>query len=81
MDSPWSLDKDEILKKHNVTAAEGLSSQEVEEQRRKHGLNEIPAHEGTPLWKLILEQFQDQLVIILLLAATVSFVLALFEVC
>ena len=40
---------------------------------------ELPEEESTPLYKLILEQFQDQLVLILLGAAIVSFVLAIFE--
>lgn len=40
---------------------------------------ELPEDPATPLWELILEQFKDQLVLILLASAVVSFLLAIFE--
>jgi magnesium-transporting ATPase (P-type) len=42
-------------------------------------LEELPEEQSTPLWKLILEQFKDQLVLILLGSAVISFVLALLD--
>jgi len=63
----------------NVTPDRGLSSDQVKKNTAKYGPNELPAEEGKTLWQLVLEQFDDLLVKILLLAAIISFVLAFFE--
>merc|ERR1711981_392816 len=62
-----------------VDSERGLSQSQVETLRKKYGPNELPAEEGKSLWELVLEQFDDLLVKILLLAAIISFVLAFFE--
>ncbi|POM66081.1 Calcium-transporting ATPase 1, endoplasmic reticulum-type [Phytophthora palmivora] len=68
-----------VLKHFDVTEDHGLTTAEVEKRRAQYGYNELDKEEGTPLWKLVLEQFDDALVKILLGAAVVSFALALFE--
>ena len=69
----------EVLKYFNVSEHSGLSPKAVQASREKYGSNSIPEDPPTPLWELILEQFKDQLVIILLGSAAISFVLALFD--
>ncbi|PFH62542.1 hypothetical protein XA68_13124 [Ophiocordyceps unilateralis] len=69
----------EVLAKFEVDEHKGLNDKQIHQLRKKHGRNAIPEEPPTPIWELILEQFKDQLVIILLGSAAVSFVLALFE--
>ncbi|KAL3472785.1 hypothetical protein BJX99DRAFT_234889 [Aspergillus californicus] len=69
----------EVLKYFEVAERSGLTSAQVLKSRQKHGPNALAEDPPTPLWELILEQFKDQLVLILLGSAAISFVLALFE--
>ncbi|KAI1728986.1 e1-E2 ATPase domain-containing protein [Ditylenchus destructor] len=78
MENAHAKTPDELLRFFE-TSSEGLSEQQVEVHREKYGYNEMPSEEGKKLWELILEQFDDLLVKILLLAAIISFILALFE--
>ncbi|KAK5949176.1 hypothetical protein OHC33_009717 [Knufia fluminis] len=79
MDQSYTKSTAEVLQHFNVKEAQGLSSQQVTASKEKHGSNALPEDPPTPIWKLILEQFKDQLVIILLASAAISFVLALLE--
>ncbi|SCZ97430.1 BZ3500_MvSof-1268-A1-R1_Chr4-2g07209 [Microbotryum saponariae] len=75
----YALPPQQVLQQYDITAASGLSSQQVLQNRKLFGENVLPQEDPTPLWELILEQFKDQLVLILLASAAVSFVLAYFE--
>uniref|UniRef100_A0A8C1JQ69 Calcium-transporting ATPase n=1 Tax=Cyprinus carpio TaxID=7962 RepID=A0A8C1JQ69_CYPCA len=69
----------ECLAHFTVSETTGLSPDQVKKNLAKYGYNELPAEEGKSIWELIIEQFEDLLVRILLLAACISFVLAWFE--
>ncbi|KAL2899129.1 Calcium-transporting ATPase 4 endoplasmic reticulum-type [Bienertia sinuspersici] len=76
---PWTKDVKECEEKYGVSREFGLSSEEIEKRIQKYGLNELEKHEGPSVWRLILDQFNDTLVRILLCAAVVSFVLAWYD--
>ena len=71
---------------HNLSASEaieslnsrnqGLSKEEAERRLAQFGPNELAEKKKTPQWVLFLEQFKNFLIIILLVAAVVSGVLA-----
>jgi Ca2+ transporting ATPase len=70
---------EEVLNYFNSDPERGLTLDQVKRNQEKYGPNELPVEEGKSIWQLVLEQFDDLLVKILLLAAIISFVLALFE--
>lgn len=53
----------------------GLTTQQVEESRSKHGSNSLTQIPPDPLWKKILEGFKDPMIMILLVALVVQVVL------
>jgi Ca2+ transporting ATPase len=74
MDDAWTKSGDECCSHFKTDPLNGLSEDQHKAALEKYGPNEMPAEEGKSLWELILEQFDDLLVKILLLAATISFV-------
>ncbi|KAL0379362.1 UNVERIFIED_CONTAM: Calcium-transporting ATPase, endoplasmic reticulum-type [Sesamum angustifolium] len=68
-----------VSKEYKVKLDKVLSSFEVEKRRETFGWNQLQKEKGKPLWRLVLEQFDDMLVKILLVAAFISFVLAYLQ--
>lgn len=46
----------EVLERLGTNGSQGLTSKQVEERRRLHGLNEFIIKEDDPLWKKYLNQ-------------------------
>jgi Ca2+-transporting ATPase len=75
MDNWWMLSKEECLAKLNVEAGAGLSGQEASRRLTEYGPNELQAAHRVSPWTLLLEQFKNVLIIILLIATALSAVL------
>lgn len=58
----WSKSVSEVLEHVRVNPANGLSLAEVDDRRTRYGFNELEKQPSTPLWKLVLSQFDDMLV-------------------
>ena len=68
---------DECLDHYETNLSSGLSEKEAQRRLTINGPNELEKEKPTPMWKLVLEQFDDYLVKILLVSAAFSFVLAI----
>lgn len=65
--------------KESELRIKGLTSEQVEENRRKYGWNILTPPPKTPIWKLFLEKFNDPVIKILLVAWLLSMIIAGFH--
>eukprot|EP00755_Sulcionema_specki_P005596 Sspe_Gene.33184::Locus_16228_Transcript_1_1_Confidence_1.000_Length_3154::g.33184::m.33184/K05853/ATP2A; Ca2+ transporting ATPase, sarcoplasmic/endoplasmic reticulum len=79
LDMAPSLPLEKVEAELQTSFKTGLSADEVKRRVEKYGLNKLPEDPPKPLMQMIIEQFEDFLVRILLAAALISFALAFFE--
>ncbi|PNH06672.1 Cation-transporting ATPase CA1 [Tetrabaena socialis] len=79
MNNSHAVDVAQVAAYLSVDLDAGLSDSDVFKARSRYGRNELAPEEGTPLWKLILKQFDDLLVKILLAAAVADFIIAMSD--
>ncbi len=69
----------EVIAALNSDMSRGLSSEDAQRRLTQSGPNQLEAEASTPAWRKFLAQFQDVLVILLLIAAAISMGVWLYE--
>lgn len=57
----------------------GLTDSQVADSRATHGINILTPAKKDPLWKKFLQKFKDPLIIILMIAGTLSIGISCYE--
>jgi Ca2+-transporting ATPase len=71
---PWhTMDTESVLKAQQVNQDQGLVPEEVKRRQSEFGPNELVERGLKSPWRILLEQFTDAMVIVLLIAAGISF--------
>ena len=76
---PYRQPVEAVLLALGVDGRAGLSAAEARERLARHGRNELRAEAKAPAWKRFLAQFQDVLVVLLLVATAISATLWVIE--
>lgn len=74
-----SLSREECIRQLKTDPKRGLSPQQVKERQQEHGKNQLEEGRHPGILSKFLAQFKDFMVIILLIAAAISFATSLFR--
>ena len=69
----------EVLESVGTDPRTGLTEAEARKLLERHGRNELAAEERIPIWRKVLAQFKDVLVILLLIATAISIAVWVYE--
>src|SRR5665811_1984677 len=69
---PWLHTIDDVVRAWRSDPTAGLTSDEVARRLAEHGPNELLAEPPVPMWRRVLAQMKDPLVVLLLVAVAVS---------
>ena len=76
---PGSIPIGELFEQLGTSPSTGLTEEEAQKRLQQYGKNVLEQAKSKSVWALILEQFQDRLVQILLVVAVLSGVFSFFE--
>ena len=69
---PHQRQADDVVAEFGSDVQRGLNDAEVRSRRERYGRNELATEKAIPAWRRFLAQFQDVLVILLLIATGIS---------
>ncbi len=74
-----NLTKEEVLKKFSVDCDKGLTASQLQKAKERYGLNKLQEKKKKTNFQRFCDQFKDVMIIILIIAAVVSFTIVCVE--
>ena len=68
----YNKSSQEVMKELNVNGTTGLNKSEIEERKKKYGINEFTVKEEGGLLKDVIEALSEPMIVILIVAAIIS---------
>jgi Ca2+-transporting ATPase len=74
IDKPWTCPRQEILEDLGVDTDKGLNDTTIKKRRQQYGPNRLREAKRRSAWQILIDQFKGLVVLLLVAAATVSFI-------
>ncbi len=71
----YALPVAEVVGQLRTDVEKGLAAQDVAQRQAEYGKNELPTGTGTSIWQLLISQFTDVMVLVLIAAAAISVII------